>query len=123
MTRQVLSVGQCGPDQAAINRFLKGNFDVAVTTVDTGPEAVDAIRKQTFDLVLLNRKLDIDYSDGLEILRVLKADPDLQTVPVMLVTNYPEYQAQAVAAGAEHGFGKQELGRSDTVRLLQPFLA
>ena len=37
-----------------------------------------------FDLVLVNRKLDVDYSDGIEVIRMLKTDPDAASVPVML---------------------------------------
>ena len=57
---------------------------------------------------LVNRKLDHDYSDGIDIIRQIKADPALAPVRVMLVTNYPEHQAAAIAAGAIHGFGKLE---------------
>ena len=35
MPRQVLSVGQCVPDEAALERFLKANFDVRITEADT----------------------------------------------------------------------------------------
>ena len=31
---------------------------------------------EPFDLVLVNRKLDSDYSDGLEIIKQIKADPN-----------------------------------------------
>ena len=68
-----------------------------------------SLRAGKFDLVLVNRKFDADNSDGLELIRQLKADAALAAVPVMLVTNYPEYQAEAVAAGALPGFGKAEL--------------
>ena len=42
--------------------------------------------------------------DGLALCRRLKADPKLARVPVMLVSNYPEVQAAAVAAGLAGGF-------------------
>jgi hypothetical protein len=40
----------------------------------------------------------------------------------MLVTNYPEHQQEAVAAGAEPGFGKAELGQLATRDKLSRFL-
>ena len=73
--------------------------------------------------MLINRKLDADYSDGLEILRAIKADPHMAAVPVMLVTNYAEHQDAAVAAGAVRGFGKLEYGDPQTAEKLRPFLA
>jgi CheY-like chemotaxis protein len=123
MSKQVLSVGQCVPDQSAIARFLKSAFDVLITTSDTGPEALDLLRKQQFDLVLINRKLDIDYSDGSDVLRAIKADPAIAATPVMLVTNFAEYQDNAVALGAVPGFGKNDLGRRDVIAKLEPYLA
>jgi len=122
MFRQVLSVGQCVPDEAAIERFLKANFDVRITQAETAADALDLLRKSAYDLVLINRKLDADYTDGTEILRAIKADETLQTTPVMIVSNYPEYQDAAVHLGAEYGFGKAELGRSDVIARLAPWL-
>ena len=107
--KRVLSVGQCGPDHSSISRFLSERFDVEIDTADLAAEALDKLRESHFDLVLINRKLDGDGSDGLEILTQIKADPDLKDVPVMLVSNFSEAQQSAVAAGAEYGFGKAEL--------------
>ena len=64
--------------------------------------------------MLVNRKLDIDYSDGLEVIRQIKSDPTISGVPVMLVTNYPEHQDAAIAAGAIRGFGKLEYDKPET---------
>jgi CheY-like chemotaxis protein len=122
MPKRVLSVGQCVPDHTTLTSFLLGNFDVQITKADLADEALVALRKEPFDLVLINRKLDADYSDGLEILRAIKADPQLAAVPVMLVTNYKEHQDAAVAAGAVRGFGKLEYGDPQTAAKLRPFL-
>jgi CheY-like chemotaxis protein len=123
MTRRVLSVGQCVPDHASLVRFLQSHFDVEIVPAETGPDALDALRKGPFDLVLVNRKLDVDYSDGADVLRAIKSDPELAGTPVMLVSNYREHQDNAVAAGAEYGFGKLEYQSPDVVRRLEKFLA
>ena len=78
--------------------------------------ALDALRDGEFHLVLVNRKLDIDYSDGLEVIRQLKADPKAAGVPVMLVTNYPEHQDAAILVGAIRGFGKLEFEKPEIRR-------
>jgi two-component system, response regulator, stage 0 sporulation protein F len=122
MSKAVLSVGQCVPDESSLERFLNANFDVRIITADTAPDALDLIRKSTFDLVLINRKLDADYTDGTEILRLIKADDVISATPVMIVSNYPEYQDAAVQMGAVYGFGKAELGRSDVIARLNPYL-
>jgi CheY-like chemotaxis protein len=122
MTKRVLSVGQCVPDHGAISRFLQSAFDVAIDKADTSVDALDALQKRSYDLILINRKLDADYSDGTEILRLIKSDVELAATPVMLVTNYKEHQANAVALGAVYGFGKDELGASDVIARLEPYL-
>jgi two-component system chemotaxis response regulator CheY len=123
MSKRVLSVGQCMPDQSSINRLIRTHFDAEVVAADLPADALARLRSGAFDLVLINRKLDADYSDGIEILKSIKADPQLKSVPVMLVTNYPEHHEAAVAAGGEYGFGKQELGQPATIERLQRFLA
>jgi two-component system chemotaxis response regulator CheY len=122
MTKHVLSVGQCGPDNYSLSRFLQSKFDVQFETAETAADTLDRLRKSHPDLVLINRKLDCDYSDGADIIRLIKADPKVADIPVMLVTNYPEHQEQAVALGAEYGFGKLEFGSPDVVSRLEPFL-
>ncbi|MCA9036879.1 MAG: response regulator [Planctomycetaceae bacterium] len=112
--KTVLSVGQCRPDQAAISHFLTSAFEVSVTTADYAEDAIDAVKTESPDLVLINRKLDADYSDGMEILKALKADPTTASVAVMLVSNFSEWQEKAVAAGALYGFGKAELAAPET---------
>lgn len=123
MTRRVLSVGQCAADHYGISQFLQRHFDVQVVPADRQLDALEHLRERCFDLVLVNRKLDIDGSEGTGILRAIKADPQLAETPVMLVSNYPESQQQAVAAGAVYGFGKSEYGSAETVERLRHFLA
>jgi CheY-like chemotaxis protein len=114
MGKRVLDVGQCGPDHSTIRSYLTRNFDCDVVQVDNAAGALAELQAGHFDLVLVNRKLDIDYSDGIEVIRQLKADPKAAAVPVMLVTNYPEHQDAAIAAGAIRGFGKLEFGKPET---------
>ena len=73
--------------------------------------------------MLVNRKLDIDYSDGLEVIERIKQDPQLRSLPVMMITNFAEHQQQAVQAGAVEGFGKQSLRAPETLQKLEPFLS
>jgi CheY-like chemotaxis protein len=123
MPKRVLDVGNCVPDHAAIRGMLEKNFRADVIQADGLADALAELRKDPFDLVLINRKLDMDYSDGLVILQKIKSDPKLQSVPCMLITNYPDQQAVAVAAGAEPGFGKKQLYDAQTTSRLAKFLA
>jgi CheY-like chemotaxis protein len=120
--KRVLDVGQCVPDHAAIRSLAERRFGAQVVGADDLEQTLAALGEGLFDLILVNRKLDVDYSDGLEIVRRLKADPRWAGIPVMLVTNYPEYQQQAVALGAEPGFGKAQLSSPATLEKLAKFL-
>ena len=120
--KTVLSVGQCRPDQAAITQFLKANFDVEILVAALPAESLDCLRSASVDLVLINRKLDADYSDGMEILSAIKGDPQLSDVPVMLVSNFEEWQQKAVEAGAVQGFGKAQLNSPDVVERIRTAL-
>lgn len=111
---RVLDVGNCGHDHGQISAMLKRHFGAETVVAHTGGEALERLARERFDLVLVNRKLDHDYSDGIEIVKRLKTDPELSRIPVMLITNYAEHQEQAVAEGALPGFGKLELAAPTT---------
>ncbi|MCY2974097.1 MAG: response regulator [Planctomycetota bacterium] len=122
MTKSVLDIGNCGPDHASIARMLKKHFSVEITQADQTADAFERLRQKRFDLILVNRKLDCDYSDGLEVIKAIKADPEFATIPIMLVTNHDNYHQEALAVGAEYGFGKLQLSDADTHEKLGKFL-
>lgn len=106
---RILDVGQCSYDHSSITRYLANAYGAEVARAQTAGDAVKAARSGGFDLILVNRQLDLDGSPGLEVIRALKADPALADVPVMLVSNYPEAQSEAESLGALPGFGKADL--------------
>jgi CheY-like chemotaxis protein len=122
MPKRVLDVGQCGPDHSSIRSYFTRNFGCEVVQVDDAAGALAELKGGQFDLVLVNRKLDCDYSDGIEVIRAIKADQETASVPVMLVTNYPEHQEAAIAVGAVRGFGKLEFQKPETRARVAEFL-
>jgi CheY-like chemotaxis protein len=116
--KRVLNVGQCSFDHGAISRLIEARFAAEVVAADDWDEAQAELRRGDVALVLVNRKLDVDGSDGLEIVRAVKADSQWSGLPLMMVTNYPEHQQAAVTAGAEPGFGKSELLLPATIEKL-----
>jgi CheY-like chemotaxis protein len=121
-TKRVLSVGQCCADHSGITRTLRGAFGVEVLAADSARQALEQLRHETFALVLVNRIFDADGSSGLELIRAVKADEQLRTVPVMLVSNYEDAQTEAVQAGATLGFGKAALGQPHMLARVEPYL-
>ncbi len=109
MTKQVLSVGNCNFDNRSLTALIEGQFPAKVTPVDSLAQTIAALGAGTYDLVLVNRVLDRDGSQGLEVIRQIKSTPQLSHTPVMMITNFPDHQKLAQDAGALEGFGKQEL--------------
>ena len=122
MARSVLNVGNCSFDHGKIEQLISTNFGAEVVAAALQDEALTMLRADRFGLVLVNRKLIADSSKGVELIQRIKADPRLAHTPVMLLSNYPEAQQEAVAAGAEPGFGKAELDRRETIEKLARFL-
>ena len=122
MSKKVLSLGQCAADNYAISQFLASNFSAQGSEADSISEALDLLRVAPADLVLVNRIFDVDGDSGLDFISLLKEDPALAPIPVMLVSNHADAQQQAVARGALRGFGKAGLGDTKTVNLVKDAL-
>ena len=122
MTKLVLDVGNCGPDHTALARLIEGAFDAKLYQSHGPRDTMAMLVAHRFSLVLVNRKLDQDYSDGLEIIKMIKAKPEYADLPIMLITNYPDHQQLAIDVGATYGFGKLQLAAPETRELLKAVL-
>ena len=123
MGKKVALVGHCGPDSSflriAVSRVGK---DVQVLSADDGKE-LNRQLEAGVDLLLLNRQLDYGFDDDEGIAVIRKLRPSYPAVKMMLVSNYAEAQAAAVAEGALPGFGKRELGTPRVAELIREALA
>jgi CheY-like chemotaxis protein len=83
-----------------IYRAVLERAGFAVTKAADGGEVVKEARARRPDLIILD--LILPGQDGLTVLRDLKADPDLKTIPVIVSTNSEagEHQKAALALGA-----------------------
>src|SRR6201984_2307754 len=87
------------PDNVDILQMRLEAQSYAVATAADGIEALDKIREQSPDLVLLD--VMMPRLDGIETVKRLKADPGLPFIPVILVT--AKADASDVIAGLESG--------------------
>lgn len=116
--KSVHLVGHCGPDyfmlRNAIERALPG---AGVERANSDDELASA--KDRSDLLLINRVLDGSFSleSGIELIRKLTASES--TVPTMLISNFADAQAEAEAAGAAKGFGKNDTGSPEAAERLR----
>lgn len=123
MSIKVALVGHCGPDSSFLRMTVaKAQKGVEVLGVDDSGE-LQRVLADGVKLLLLNRQLDYGFeeTEGVDLIRKLtKLYPDVKT---MLVSNFPDAQAAAVAAGALPGFGKRELGSPRVAELIRDALA
>lgn len=119
MPKRVALIGHCGPDSSYLRLTVsRAAKDTRVVMVDDDGE-LNRLIADGVDLLLFNRVLDygFDESEGVAVIRKLrKTHPNLR---MMLVSNYPEAQAEAVAAGALPGFGKREMGSPHVMELIR----
>lgn len=120
--RRVLEIGNCDYDHQNISNLLKQNFQVEVTRAHGDDDALVQLERERYDLVLVNRVFE-EGGDGLTFIRQLKQHPQWKETPVMLISNYPDSQQEAVSAGALPGFGKRALSDPATVSQLSEVLA
>ena len=80
-------------------RFLLEHGGFTVVTAGNGMEALEQARAHKPDLILMDIQMPV--MDGYAATRALKADPALQSVPVVALTAYamPHEREQALAAG------------------------
>jgi CheY-like chemotaxis protein len=121
-SKTVVDCGNCGPDYNAIRQMVQTNFEAVVLQTHGLEDTLDLLAQREVNLITVNRKLDRDYTDGMEVIRGIKRDARFADIPVMLVTNYEEHQQAAIAEGAVQGFGKLTVRDSGTIELLQQYL-
>jgi len=94
-------------DDRALREFLSialsDEFSVAVAV--NGDEAVEVAQRVRPDVILLDVMLP--GRSGLDVLRLLRADPELHDVPVLVMTAFSDIEpGEAEAAGANSFLAK-----------------
>ena len=108
MSKRILLVGHCGVD----GPLLQGEIASRIQLADAvRVNSMDELRKacgEGADLLLVNRE-PVGFTPlmGLDLIRQLCEQYPGQKV--MLVSDYPEAQEEAVRAGAMSGFGKGDI--------------
>ena len=122
MAKKVVLVGHCGPDSSFLRMAVSSaERGITVSMADDSQELKAALDGGV-DLVLLNRELGwgFDTSLGIDVMKLVARS--YPATKFMLVSNYPEAQAAAVAAGAVPGFGKREIGQPRVAQLIREAL-
>ena len=85
-----------------LERKLIGNAGYEVEVSIDGMDGWNAVRTQPFDLVVTD--IDMPRLDGIELVRLIKNDPRLKALPVMIVSykDRPEDRNRGLEAGADY---------------------
>lgn len=122
MPKRVLDVGNCGFDHGSIKSLVESNFDAEVVQAHNLDEAISQLDDLDFDLTLVNRVFDRNGESGLDLIRKITGASSSRPTTVMLITNYANYQDEAVELGAVPGFGKSQLSEQATLDKLRVHL-
>ena len=87
------------PNIAEAIRFILSRDGIRVSHLADGASALDLIRNDRPDLVILDHMLP--GLSGLEILSALRADPEIGAIPVMMLTARGRDRDAAERAGAD----------------------
>src|SRR5688572_584515 len=119
MGARIVLVGHCGVDaprlEAAVSKILPRADVISVNS----EEQLQDICDEGADLLLINRQLPYGFEneEGVELMCELQQiHPD---VKMMIVSDRPDAQEQAMRAGACEGFGKGDLGTSKIAEILK----
>src|SRR5439155_19441464 len=108
--RKRLLVVEDDPSEQFSIRELLGNDDIEVEIASTGAEALDVVRRQTFDCMVLDLRLP-DMS-GFEVLEKLSAQTASADLPVVVFTGRE--------LSLEEDTRLHELARSVAVKDVEP---
>ena len=124
---RVHSVGNCGFDHSNLSSMLADHFGadvlpVAATDRALGQLQSGQLQSGQFDLVIVNRIFDETGEAGIAFIERMMQDI-ASPPPVMLLSNFPEAQAEAIALGAVAGFGKAAMTAPETIDRLAAVLS
>lgn len=96
----VLIVDDNEANRDVLSRRLKRQ-GIAVATAENGQQALDMVRRQPFDLVLLD--IMMPEMNGYQVLEELKKDPNLSYIPVVMISAVDDIDSvvRCVELGAE----------------------
>ena len=121
MSKKIVLVGHCGPDNSYLRMAVSQVIRSSTVLAADDAQELDALLNEGVDLLLFNRELGwgFDQTEGVEIIRSLRAKHP--NVKMMLVSNYPEAQSAAEAAGRSPQFpANREIGTPHVTQLLLP---
>lgn len=100
---------------------LKNN-GFEVQTAQNGKQAIDLLKKQRFDFVILD--VVMNKQDGIETLKKLKNDVDLKRVPILMLTNLSNDadKQELLKLGAAGYYVKAETLPNELIKIIKQII-
>jgi CheY-like chemotaxis protein len=74
------------PDNLLLVKMLLSPLKVHLHTATDGPSGIAAARLEPFDLILLD--IQLPGMDGYQVVKALRAIPEIASTPIMAITSY-----------------------------------
>ena len=102
--RRILIVEDEFVNRELLKVYLEGEYELIIA--ETGAQAMAALRTQidTLSLVLLD--LNLPDMHGMDILREIKRDPEMNRIPVIVLTGDTESEVESLNTGASDFISK-----------------
>ena len=81
-----------------LNVLLKKSGKYEVIEAENGMEALNIIKNEPIDMVLLD--IIMPVMDGMDLLKILKSDENFKNIPVAILTTDDTKKTQALELGA-----------------------
>jgi two-component system, cell cycle response regulator DivK len=85
MSKRILVV-EDQPDNRQIIRDMLAGTDYEITEAEDGEQALAAVAKQRPQLILMS--VQLPNMDGYEVVRQIKADTALRSIPIIAITSH-----------------------------------
>jgi CheY-like chemotaxis protein len=92
-------------------------YDIPIQFLSNAPELFAALKEQTPSIILIDYNMTPD--SGVEILKQLKSDERYQSIPVIILTDSPQwhYHAQCYRHGASTVIKKPDTSQMTTEKI------
>jgi CheY-like chemotaxis protein len=109
------------PDTRTMMKYLLQGYGYQVIEAENGQEAVDSVKEQLPDLILMD--LSLPVMDGLDATQIIRSFEGGSKVPIIAVTAYGNsYYRQAIEAGCDDLINKP-LDFKNLEPILEQYLA
>jgi two-component system chemotaxis sensor kinase CheA len=106
----------------ALLKSIISSLGFEVFTAENGVEALNMLAENKSDLVLTD--IQMPEMDGLEMTRLIKADPEIQNIPVVMITSLAgeDEIREGMEAGADAYIKKGEFDQNMLLEMLQTMI-